>query len=259
MHILSIAIQKGGSGKTTTAINLAAALQHAGKNVLLVDMDPQANLTQSLGFVDEPEPNIYHMFKKEAMGEQAILQDMIRQSNGLSLISSGLELSSAELELVSAFGREQMLKRMLARLETPFDVVIIDCPPSMGMLTINALMASQYVLMPMQAEYLPLKGLVSFLRSLKLVQNQLNPDLKVLGILLTKFDGRKKMTQQILALLEKSYADMLLSSRIRTNIALSNAQEAGKDIFTFDRNSKGAEDYGRMAKEIQDRLNLNAH
>ncbi|MEM8899930.1 MAG: ParA family protein, partial [Bacteroidota bacterium] len=218
------------------------------------DMDPQANLTQAMGFIDEPEPNLYEAFKQESAGEAFPLSDIIRQANGVDLLSSSLELSSAELELVSAFGREQMLKRMLARLGKTYDIAIIDCPPSMGMLTVNALTASHYVLMPMQAEYLPLKGLVSFLRSLKLVQAQLNPDLQVLGILLTKYDPRRNMTQNILDLLTSSYGEILLETRIRTNITLAKAQEAGKDIFTFDKSSKGAEDYGRLRNEILTRL-----
>ncbi len=254
MKIISIAILKGGSGKTTTAINLAAALQQDGSRVLLVDMDPQANLTQSLGILDEPNPNIYHLLRQTSMGEEVEVVPAILEVNGLSLIPASFDLAAAELELVSTYGREQMLQRILAPVQDQFDYVLIDCPPSIGMLTVNALVCSNYVLMPMQAEFLPLKGLESFLRSFQLVKKQINPNIEILGIVLTRFDTRKNMNRNVHATLAERYPSWVFETRIRTNIALANAQEAGVDIFHFDRTSNGAYDYMKLAAEFTDRI-----
>ncbi len=251
---ISIAIQKGGSGKTTTALNLAAYLRNQGKKVLLLDLDPQANLTQSMGLTDEPEPNIYHIFKRLASGHDAPLDYSLFQINEVDLIPASLELASAELELVSVYGREQLLRQFLSSAKTKYDFVLVDCPPAMGMLTVNGLVASDWVLMPLQAEYLPLKGLQSFMRSLELISKQLNPQLQVLGYLLTKFDARKNMHRQVSEHMHRLYDRKVFETFIRSNIALAQAQERGMDIFRFAKSSNGAKDYEQFGAELLGRI-----
>lgn len=251
MPVISIAIQKGGSGKTTTAVNLAAALQQQGKTVLLIDADPQANLTQSLGIIEEPEENLYTELKKVIAGENSTLEDAIIQtSSGLPLVPASIELASAELELVSVYGREKAFSWILEPITNKYDFIFIDCPPAIGMLTVNALVASDYVLLPLQAEFLPLKGLQSFMRSFNMIKKQLNPSLKILGYLLTKYDSRKTMTQRVLDQMVMSFGNQVFETRIRTNIALAQAQEKGVDVFTFDKRCNGAQDYKELASEF---------
>jgi len=248
MKVVSIAIQKGGSGKTTTALNLAAALRDRGSRVLLIDLDPQTNLTQSLGIPDDLEPNVYHILKQESFGEEADLRQALRVSNGMALVPASLELAMAELELVSIYGREQILSQLLERLGPAYDFVLIDCPPSFGMLTVNALVASDMVLLPLQAEFLPLKGVRSFMRHLQKGIIRLNPRLKVLGFLLTRYDPRKTMNQDILQQLKKEFGDNLVFDvYIRSNIDLAKAQQAGVDIFTYKPSANGAHDYAALA------------
>jgi chromosome partitioning protein len=254
MSIISLAIQKGGSGKTTTAINLAAALQQMGHRVLLIDLDPQANLTQALGIHEEVEPNIYSEFQKAASGRKADLQSIIQQQSGLDLIPAALELAGAELELVSVYGREQLLGRMLQPLKDTYDFIFIDCPPAIGMLTVNALVASDYVLMPLQAEFLPLKGVRSFMRHFEMIQNTLNKELRILGFVLTKYDSRKVMNRNVLEQLLEEYGENVFKTRIRTNIALAQAQENGMDIFSYIPHANGAQDYAALAREFLEKL-----
>ena len=199
MPTISIAIQKGGSGKTTTAINLAAALQHLGKNVLLIDADPQCNLSQSLGINDDQEVNLYTEFKKEITGKKSDLRNaVITTKCGLKLISSSLELAMTELELVGKFNREQTLRnKMLKPIVHDYDFILIDCPPSFGLLTVNALVASDYVIIPLQAEFLPLKGVQSFFQLIDMMKDIPNMELTVAGFVLTKFSERKKLNKEI--------------------------------------------------------------
>ena len=243
-----------GSGKTTTAINLAAALRDKQKRVLLIDLDPQANLTQALGISDDIEPNLYHLFQQEAAGKEGHLATILVEKCGMKVAPSSLELANSELELVSVYGRERLLTNMIQSVSDQFDYAIIDCPPAIGMLTVNALAASQWVLMPLQAEFLPLKGVRSFMRAFERIRRQLNPKLQPLGLLLTKFDARKTMTNNVLFQLTAEFGDKVLLSRIHTNIALVKAQEAGLDIFTYDAKSKGAADYGKLAEEVLGRI-----
>lgn len=255
MSIISIAIQKGGSGKTTTAINLAAALVRKGKKVLLMDADPQANLSQSLGIVDEPDINLFSVLKKEISGEGGNIKEaLIHTSCGLDLIPSSIELAGAELELVSVYGREQMFGWILQPLLNEYDYIFIDCPPAIGMLTVNALTASDYVLMPLQAEFLPLKGLRSFMVHFKAIKAKLNKKIEILGFLLTRYDERKNMNRQVLHTLEEEFGEKVFHTHIRSNIQLAKAQEAGKDIFSFDKHSHGAEDYMKMAEKFLQKL-----
>lgn len=249
MKTIALANFKGGVGKTTTAINLAAGVKNKGKKVLLIDIDPQTNLTQSLGLKEEVEKSVYTLLHKTAAGEKAKLSDFIVKTSGLELLPASLDLANSELELSSVFGRERILSQTLKSL-SGYDYVFIDCPPSIGLLTINALVASDYIIMPLQAEFLPLQGVRSFLKHFKMV-NQLNKKLEILGFVLTKFDARKKMNRQVKEELEKIYGkEKVFSSVIRMNIALANAQEKGQDIFAYDKRSHGAIDYESLTKEF---------
>ena len=254
MSIISVAIQKGGSGKTTTSINLAAAISQMGKSILLVDMDPQANLTQSLGFRDVLNQTVYHQLKQLASGQHVDVNECILRTGQLSIIPASLELANAEIELVSVYGRENLLKKLLSPLTDRFDYILIDCPPSLGMLTVNSLTASNLVLIPMQAEYLPFKGLESFMLIFKKIRQQTNRDLQVLGIVVTKYDARKKMTHNVMNMLTSQFREHMFKTKIRPNIALAAAQENGLDIFRFDRTSNGAYDYLSLAEECLERI-----
>ena len=253
--IISVAIQKGGSGKTTTAINLAAALRDIGHRVLLVDLDPQSNLTQAMGITEPPEEDIYKLLKVSTAGEEVQLKRAIVRQNGMDFIPASLDLAFAELELVSVYGREQLLKEMMKGVDEDYDFILMDCPPAIGMLTVNALVASSYVIMPMQAEFLPLRGLQSFIRFLDQVK-KLNAGLEILGILLTRFDSRLSMSENVVGQIKEELGleDKLFNTRIRINNALARAQEKGVDIFSFDPQSNGALNYMALAFEIQSRL-----
>ncbi len=255
MPLISIAIQKGGSGKTTTAVNLGSALQLSGKNVLLIDADPQANLSQSLGIPDEPEFNLYTEIKKEITGQGSdIKKAIIEIKPGLSMVPSSIELAVAEIELVSMYGREQVLSWMLQPVADEYDFIFIDCPHAIGMLTVNALVASEYVLIPLQGEFLPLKGVYSFLKQFDIIKKKLNPKINLLGFILTKFDERKKMNRQVQQQLETEFENKVFQTHIRTNIQLAKAQEVGTDIFSFDKNSHAAADYKQLAEELIQKL-----
>ncbi|MBS1597073.1 MAG: ParA family protein [Bacteroidetes bacterium] len=257
MPIISIAIQKGGSGKTTTTINLAAALQRSGKKVLLIDADPQANLSQSLGIEDEPEHNLYTELKKEMLGEESDISKAILEIRpGFSVIPASIELAGAEIELVGVYSREHILSALIEPIVADYDFIFIDCPHAIGMLTINALVASDYVLMPLQGEFLPLKGVHSFMRHYEIVRKKLNKKLSLLGFVLIKYDERKLMNTRVKDSLEKVFENKVFKSVIRTNIQLAKAQEAGTDIFLFDKYSNGATDYRNLAEEFLNRLEL---
>lgn len=251
MSIISIFMQKGGSGKTTTTLNLAAALLQKGRTVLVVDADPQANLTQGLGIVAEPEQNLFTELKKEIAGENSDLQRVILQTNsGIPLVPASIELASAELELVSVYGREKVFTWLLETLKKQYDYIFIDCPPSISMLTVNALAASDYILIPLQAEFLHLKGLSNFMIHFNKIKKGLNDKLEILGLILTKYSRQKNMHKYVRKVLIKDFDDKLFDTCIRTNIALAEAQEKGTDIFHYRKRSNGAEDYKSLAEEF---------
>ncbi len=255
MQTIAIAIQKGGSGKTTTTINLAAAFQRFGKRVLVIDADPQANLTNALGVLHEPEPNIYHLLRGAGNGSEVDVQKaIISTASGLDLLPASLELAAAEMELVSVYGREHLMAHIVGLLRGGYDYVLIDCPPSIGILTVNALVASDWVLMPMQPEFLPMKGLRSFLRSMNVIKQRLNRRLDLLGIVLSRYDDRRVMNREILKQLEDEFDGKIFDTKIRSNIAVAKAQERGLDIFSFDEKTHAAYDYLSLANECVLRL-----
>jgi len=257
MWIISTANQKGGCGKTTTTVNLGAALMQRGYDVLLVDADPQANLSQSLGIPGEPEYNLYTEIRNEMSGDDCSLgRAIVKTACGLHVVPSSIELAGAENELVSVFGREQVFTSLLAPLRSDYDFIFIDCPHAIGMLTVNALTASQYVLIPLPGEFLPLKGVYSFMHQYERIKKKLNRELDILGLVLTKYDERKTMNTEVRAELVREFGPKLCQTVIRTNIQLARAQEMGEDIFSFDKSSNGAKDYDQLAGELLTRLSL---
>lgn len=247
-RIISIANQKGGVGKTTTAVNLASCLAMTGKRILLVDIDPQANTTSFVG-IDKEQVKIstYEVLSSQANINQAITETQIK---GLSLIPSHLRLVGAEVELLNIEGREFLLRKAFAEIETRYNYILIDCPPSLNMLTINALVASHSVLIPMQCEYFALEGLGLLMNTISIVREKLNPDLGIEGVLLTMFDTRLNLSRQVADEIRKFFADKVYQTVINRNVRLSEAPSFGKPIVLYDMLSTGAENYIRLAKEV---------
>lgn len=261
MPIISIAIQKGGTGKTTTTINLAAALQGMGKKVLIVDADPQANLTQSLGISQVPDSNLYTALKNKLDGDSNKTHNLaaavLQTAGGLHFIPASIDLVESEFAMIYDYDKYELLSQLLKPLEQEYDFIFIDCPPGIGMLTINALVASRYVLMPLQAEFLPLNGVRNFIQQLSrivTIQKDRDFEIEVLGFVLTKFDDHKKMNRMVCTQLENEFGNKVFHTHIRTNIQLAKAQEAGLDIFSFDARANGAADYKELAKEFLDKM-----
>lgn len=241
--IYAVSNHKGGVGKTTSTINIGAALALKKKKVLLVDLDPQANLTQSLG-VNKAEITIYDNLRGEK------LVSPIECRNNLYVIPSSLDLSAAEIDLSAEPGREYILKEFLLKLKDKYDYILIDCPPSLGLLTINALTAANSVIIPMQAEYLPLRGLAKLTEVINKIQARLNTDLKIGCVFLTQYDSRKVLNRDVAGSVEQFFGDKFLQSKISSNVALAEAPSQGKDIFSYSRSSRGAEDYIALVNEM---------
>ena len=250
--IISVAHQKGGVGKPTTAINLSASIALLGKKVLLIDMDPQANASSGLG-IEADSRGIYELLLGDASQEEVICCTEIET---LKIIPSRVDLTGAEIELVSKESREKVLKSALNGVREEFEFVIIDCPPSLGLLTLNALAVSNSVLIPMQCEYYALQGLSHLLKTLKLIKKSINPDLKVEGILLTMFDSRTILAAQVKDQVQKYFSDFLLKTIIPRNVRLSEAPSHGKPIVLYAGRSRGADSYVELAKEIISRSKL---
>ena len=253
-QIISIVNQKGGVGKTTTAINLAAYLARLGKFVLLVDLDPQANATSGLG-ID------YNKLKKgiyEALIGQHDLKDIILNTklNGYKIAPANLNLAGANVELVNLENREFKLENALLGVRNDYDYIIIDCPPSLGLLTLNSLVAAEKILIPVQAEYYALEGLGQLINTINLIKQNLKPDLEVLGAVLTMYDKRNKLSDEILHQLYQYFPDRIFRSVIPRNIRLTESPSYGQTILDYDPKSKGAKAYERLAKEIIDFTNL---
>ena len=247
-RIICIANQKGGVGKTTTAINLSAALAASEKRTLLVDCDPQANATSGLG-IDRSkiEKTLYHGMLGRAGATNLIVDSQIAS---LKVIPSGIELIGFEVEMISDPGREKALKKLVSGLHNAFDYIFLDCPPSLSLLTVNALTAADSLLIPLQAEYYALEGLGQLLNTVKRIKRNLNPELTIAGILLTMFDKRTNLAYQVAEEAEKYFKDLVFKTMVPRNVRLSEAPSFGKPILLYDAASAGAQSYFELAKEI---------
>lgn len=246
--IFVLANQKGGVGKTTTAINISTSIAEFGKKVLLVDMDPQGNATSGLG-VDRKrlKHSVYDCLMNNIPVEKAIIQG---ESLHLDILPSLPDLTGAEVELVEIEGREKILKKTLDLLKNHYDCIFIDCPPSLNLLTINALSAADYVIMPIQCEYYALEGLSMLTSTINLVKNNLNPQLSIAGIVMTMADMRTSLTRQVIQEVKKHFQDLVYDTVIPRNIRLSESPSFGKSIIQYDIRSVGAEGYLMLATEI---------
>lgn len=249
MRIISLVNQKGGVGKTTTTKNLGAGLVREGKRVLLIDLDPQANLTYSLGIKPENDETLKTMYEV-LKGTATLKEATLHLDNGLHLAPSHIDLSATELELTSQAGRELILKEALRPVLHDYDYVLIDCAPSLGVLTLNALVASREVFIPLQTEYLAMQGMSKLMETLAIVKQRLNHDIEVTGIIGTMYDGRKNLSSDVISTIRSHFGDRLLKTLIRSNVSLAEAPSYGQDIFSYKSDSIGAEDYQALAKEV---------
>jgi chromosome partitioning protein len=258
MRIIALMNQKGGVGKTTTTANLGAALALSGKKVCLIDVDPQAHLTINYGLEpSEERVSLYDVLAEEKTFEQA----MHKVGDNTWIVPSSIDLAGAEIELVSVIGREMLLKKAVDASKVQFDYILIDCPPSLGILTINALSLAKEVIIPMQPQFLPLQGMAKLLETVNLVHKRMNPELKVSGVVLTMFDAQAKLSNEVVAELtgffEASHQQTtpwsraeIFKTRIRRNIKLAECPSFGQTIFSYDATSNGAQDYKALAQEL---------
>jgi len=247
-RIIAIASQKGGVGKTTTAINLGACLAQESRRVLLVDMDPQGNATSGVGVNGNDQRNTtYEVLIGQAEAREAIMPTALAS---LDILPTGQRLSGAEVELVGMMARETRLKTVLAKVRDDYDYVLIDSPPSLGLLTVNSLTTSDSVIIPLQCEYLALEGLTQLITAIRLVQDHLNPSLRIEGVLLTMFDARLSLSKQVADEARKFFSDRVYKTVIPRNVRLSEAPSFGKPIVLYDPHSSGAESYRELAREV---------
>ncbi|MEN2766793.1 ParA family protein [Ornithinibacillus xuwenensis] len=246
--IMSIANQKGGVGKTTSSVNLSACLAHLGNKVLLVDIDPQGNATSGVG-INKADMSkcVYDVLVEDLPASEVCVPTSL---DNLDIIPATIQLAGAEIELVPTISREIRLKKALEEVRNKYDYIIIDCPPSLGLLTLNALTSSDSVLIPVQCEYYALEGLSQLLNTIRLVQKHLNKDLMIEGVLLTMLDARTNLGIQVIEEVKKYFQDKVYNSVIPRNIRLGEAPSHGQPIITYDPKSKGAEVYLELAKEV---------
>lgn len=250
--IISIANQKGGVGKTTTTVNLSAIFATNGKKVLLIDADPQGNATSGLGVNKKLDLSLYNVLIDDTVMEECIQSTKIKN---LDICPCNIDLAGAEVELVSLMSREKRLKNKLDIIKDKYDYILIDCPPSLGLLTLNALTASDYILVPVQCEYYALEGLTQLLNTVKLVKKHLNNKIVVLGAILTMYDSRTNLSNEVVSEVRKFFKNHVFKTIIPRNVRLSEAPSYGMSIIEYDEKSRGAEAYFSLAKEILRVLN----
>lgn len=246
--IISLANQKGGVGKTTTAINLSASLARLGKRVLLVDADPQANASSGLGVeIRELEKTIYECLVNQIDPHTAVIHTNV---DNLDLIPSHIDLVGAEIEMLNLENREQLMKNLLNTLRQEYDYILIDCSPSLGLITVNALTASDTVVIPVQCEFFALEGIAKLLSTIKIIKQNLNPGLQIEGFLLTMYDNRLRLSTQVYEEVKRHFGDLVFDTVIPRNVRLSEAPSHGLCVMDYDASSKGAKCYMNLAKEI---------
>lgn len=254
--VIAVANQKGGVGKTTTAINLASSLAVLEHKTLIIDADPQANATSGIGI----DPQTIKTSIYECVIDDVPPQNIIIQTNtpNLDLIPAHIDLVGAEIEMINLPDREKMMRKVIAEIRDNYDFIIIDCAPSLGLITVNSLTAADSVIVPVQCEYFALEGLGKLLNTIKIVQDHLNPDLAIEGILLTMYDSRLRLANQVIEDVKNHFSEMVFDTIIHRNIKLSEAPSFGESIIMYDVNSKGAVNYLNLAREVLQRNNMTA-
>jgi len=248
MRSIALTNQKGGVGKTTSAANLGACLALLGRKVLMVDIDPQANLSIHFGLdIYTDAKSAYDVLIGEARAEEIVQHTQVAN---LDLIPSNIDLAGAEIELVGVVGRETILKEALAPVMAGYDYVLVDCPPSLGLLTLNALTTVREVFIPLQTEFFALQGMTKLMETIRVIRRRLNPELQVTGIIACMYDGRTKLAQEVCANIEEYFPGKMFAAVIRKNVKLAESPSHGKPISGYDRNSRGCKDYMALAREV---------